>query len=152
VQWLAGRGRIAPSSPLFATNPFGIRRVIALGSISDLRTRQDHQKRICGVDVVKLTGMPSAARADVYEDTSPAELIPNGSHTVLINGALDSVSPPDTAADFAKRAIQAGDWVETQVLPQASHYDEVASASAAWPLILRAIRMALDWTPPPAKR
>jgi acetyl esterase/lipase len=144
VQWLAGRVRIAPSSSLFATQPFRIRQVIALGSISDLRTRQDSQKRICGVDVVKLTGTISAARTDVYSDTSPAELVPNGSHTVLINGELDTVSPPDTAADFAKRAIQAGDSVETLVLPQASHYDEVASTSAAWARIFPMIRKALD--------
>jgi acetyl esterase/lipase len=144
VQWLAGRVRIAPSSPLFATQPFRIRQVIALGSISDLRTRQDGQTRICGVDVVKLTGRASGGRTDVYSDTSPAELVPNGSRTVLINGALDTVSPPDTAADFAKRAIQAGDSVETLVLPGASHYDEVASTSPAWALILPVIRKALD--------
>lgn len=152
VQWLAGRGRIAPTSPLFAAQPFRIREVIALGSISDLRTRQDSQMRICGVDIVKLTGTARGARANVYADTSPAELLPNGSHTVLINGALDTESPPASAVDFAKLAQQAGDSVETLVLPLASHYDEVASASPAWPLILRVIHKALDWTPPSAKR
>ena len=152
VQWLAGRHRIARSSPLFAAEPSRIREVIALGSISDLRTRQDGQMRICGVDVVKLTGTANRTRANVYADTSPADLVPNGSHTVLINGALDTVSPPDTAADFAKLAKQAGDRVDTVILPQASHYDEVASASPAWPLILRVICKALDWTPPAAER
>jgi acetyl esterase/lipase len=144
VQWLAGRARIAPSSPLSAAQPLRIPEVIALGSISDLRTRQDSQMRICGIDVVKLTGTAHGARANVYADTSPAELLPNGSHTVLINGALDTESPPATAVDFAKLAQQAGDSVETLVLPLASHYDEVASASPAWPLILRVIRKALD--------
>ena len=152
VQWLAGRARIPPSSPLFAAQPLRIPEVIALGSISDLRTRQDSQKRICGVDIVKLTGTAHGVRANVYADTNPAELLPNGSHTVLINGALDTVSPPATAADFARLAQSAGDSVETLVLPLASHYDEVASASPAWPLILRVIRKALDWTPPASKR
>ena len=152
VQWLAARARIAPPSPLFEAQALRIPVVIALGSFSDLRTRQDSQKRICGVDIVKLTGTAHGARANVYADTSPAELLPSGSHTVLINGALDTVSPPDTAADFAKLARQAGDSVETLVLPLASHYDEVASASPAWPLILRVIRKALDWTPPAAER
>jgi acetyl esterase/lipase len=152
VQWLAGRARIAPSSPLFAAQPLRISEVVALGSISDLRTRQDSQMRICGVDIVKLTGTAHGIRANAYADTSPAELLPNGSHTVLINGALDAESPPATAVDFAKLALQAGDCVETLVLPLASHYDVVASASPAWPLILRVIHKALDWTPPAAKR
>lgn len=152
VQWLAGRARIAPTSPLYAGQPFRVRQVIALGSISDLRSRQDHEGRICGIDALKLTGHSSPARPDVYSDTSPAALLPNGSHTVLINGALDSVSPPSTAADFAKLATRAGDSAETLVLPQASHYDEVASTSAAWALILPVIRRALDFTSPVAKR
>jgi acetyl esterase/lipase len=152
VQWLAGRVRVAPSSPLFVARPFRIRQVIALGSISDLRARQDSEMKICGIEVAKLTGTARGARTDVYADTSPAELIPNGSHTVLINGALDTVSPPETAVNFAKRALHAGDSVETLVLPQASHYDEVASASPAWILVLPVIRQALDWTPPDANR
>jgi len=148
VQWLAGRGRLPPSSPLYDPHPFQVSEIIALGSIGDLRNRAAGFKQFCGIDVEQLTGRPTAARPDVYADTSPAELVPNGSHTVLINGALDAVSPPQTAVDYAARVRKSGDKVETLVLPQASHFDEVSAASPAWALILPVIRRALGTSAP----
>jgi len=149
AQWLAGRRVLPKSSPLYRAHAFAVKQVIALGSFGDLRNRASSLKSTCGVDAAQLTGLPSAARPDVYSDTSPAELMPNGSTTVLINGALDTISPPHTAADYAARALQAGDTVSTLVLPQASHYDEVAASSAAWTLILPVIRQALGVVPRP---
>jgi len=63
---------------------------------------------VCGINVIRLTGPASPERPDIFSDTSPAELHPNGSHTVLINGALDSVSPPETALDYAMRVKASG--------------------------------------------
>ena len=143
VQWLAGRGLLPPSSPLYQAHPFKVREIIALGSIGDLRDRAGSLKSTCGVEAAQLTGPPSGTRPDVYADTSPAELMPNGSHTVLINGALDTISTPQTAADYAARARKAGDAVEVLLLPQASHFDEVAASSPAWALILPVIQRAL---------
>ena len=85
----------------------------------------------------------SAARPDIYSDTSPAELLPSGSHTVLVNGALDSVSPPDTAFAYAARAQRLNDPVETVILPNASHYDEVSAQSPAFTRILPLIQKSL---------
>jgi hypothetical protein len=143
VQWLAGRTVLPPSSPLHQAHPFPIKHVIALGSLGDLRAGASSLKSTCGVEPVQLTGIPSDGRPDVYSDTSPAELMPNGSTTVLINGALDTISPPQTAAAYAARALQAGDKISTLVLPQASHFDEVAASSPAWAIILPVIRSAL---------
>jgi acetyl esterase/lipase len=143
VQWLASRARLPPSSPLYKPDPFPVREVIALGSIGDLRNRVDGRGQVCGIDVMQLTGKPSAARPDIYSDTSPAEMLPNRSHTVLINGALDTVSPPDTAFAYASRAQTANDAVETLILPNASHYDEVSAESPAFTLILPVIRKSL---------
>jgi acetyl esterase/lipase len=148
VQWLAGRGRLPASSPLYAAHPFPVRQVIALGSIGDLRNRTANLKQVCGVDIEQLAGRPTAGRPDIYADTSPAELVPNGSHTVLINGALDSVSPPQMALDYAARVRKAGDTVETLVLPHASHFDEVSASSPAWALILPVIQKALAMDAP----
>jgi acetyl esterase/lipase len=142
AQWLAGRGRLPEASPLFRRDPPRIREVIALGAISDLRAFTE-RKTGCGPDTPRLTGLPSATRPDVFADTDPAALLPSGAHTVLVNGELDRLLPPTTAAAFAERARQAGDQVETLVLPQASHFDEVSVSSPAWPLVQAAIRRAL---------
>ena len=143
VQWLAGRARIPASSPLYRPDPFTLREVIALGSIGDLRNRVDERGQVCGIDVTQLTGKPSAPRPDIYSDTSPAELMPNGSHTVLVNGALDTVSPPETAFAYAARAQAAKDSIETLILPNASHYDEMSADSPAFAQILPVIRKSL---------
>lgn len=143
VQWIAGRSRIAPSSPLFHPNPLPVREIISLGGLADLRNEKDLIKASCGRDTAELAGTPSASRPDVFSDTNAAELVPNGSRTVLITGELDTISPPRAAHDYAARARKAGDRAEVLILPGASHYDEIAASSASWKLVLPVIRDAL---------
>ncbi len=143
VQWIAGRARIAPSSPLFQAGALPVRHIISLGGLADLRHEQALIKTSCGRDLEQLAGVPSAARPDVFSDTNAAELMPNGSSTVLITGALDTISPPRAAYDYAARAQAAGDQARVIILPQASHYDEIAASSPAWKLILPVVEQAL---------
>ena len=143
VQWLAGRGRIAPSSPLHQAAPLAVRHILSLGGLADLRHEKDLIKNSCGRDTVQLAGLPSATRPDVFSDTNAAELIPNGSRTLLVTGELDSVSPPRAAHDYAARARAAGDHAEVHILPGAGHYDEIAATAPAWKRILPLIERAL---------
>jgi acetyl esterase/lipase len=160
VQWIAGRGRLPAASPLYQRDFLPIHQIVSLGGLADLRHEKDLIRRSCDRDVVDLTGQPSPGRTDVYADTDAAGLMPNGSTTVLINGEFDRVSPPQTAAAYAALARQAGDRADTLVLPDASHYDEVAATSPSWRLVLPVIQKALglqtaagaapdDQNPPP---
>ena len=143
VQWMAGREKIAASSPLFQAKPLPVRTVISLGGLADLRNEQPLIKSSCERDIVQLTGAPSTQRPDVFSDTNAAALIPNGSHTLLITGALDTISPPRAAYAYAARAQAAGDQADVFILPNASHYDEIAASSPAWQMILPLIERAL---------
>jgi acetyl esterase/lipase len=143
VQWLAARPRIPTTSPLYQAHPVPVRHVVSLGGLADLRREAALLKTSCERDIVELAGTPSAARPDVFSDTNAGDLMPNGSRTILITGELDTVSPPRVAHDFAARARAAGDAAEVVILPGASHYDEVAATSGAWPRVLRAIEGAL---------
>ncbi|MDB5949715.1 MAG: alpha/beta hydrolase [Massilia sp.] len=143
VQWIAGRERIPASSPLFRVDPLPVRQIISLGGLADLRNERALIAASCGRNTVELAGSPSVARPDVFADTNAAELMPNGSHTVLITGELDTVSPPRAAHDYAARARAAGDTASVIILPGASHYDEVAAGSPSFKLVLPAIRRAL---------
>ena len=143
VQWIAGRERIAASSPLFTAHPLPVRQIISLGGLADLRHERALIAASCGRNTVELAGAPSAGRPDVFADTNAAELMPNGSHTVLINGELDTMSPPRAAHAYAARARAAGDSASVIILPGASHYDEVAASSPSFKLVLPAIRRAL---------
>ncbi|WP_229505344.1 alpha/beta hydrolase family protein [Massilia mucilaginosa] len=143
VQWIAGRSRIPASSPLFQPGALPVRTVISLGGLADLRREQALIKTSCERDMVQLAGTPSASRPDIYADTNAADLMPNGSRTVLVTGELDTISPPRVAHDYAARAIAAGDHAEVLILPGASHYDEIAASSPSWKLILPVIENAL---------
>lgn len=147
VQWIAGRAKIAAASPLFHPHPLPVSEIISLGGLADLRKERDLIKSSCGRDIAQLAGTPSAARPDIYSDTSAAELLPNGSRTLLITGEHDTISPPRAAHAYAARAQAAGDEAEVLILPGASHYDEVAATSPAWALVLAAIRAALALPP-----
>ena len=143
VQWAAGRSLIPSTSPLYRPQPLVLHHVVSLGGINDLRAWTG----VCGFEVSKLTGSPGAVRADVFRDTNPADLIPNGSHTVLITGELDQQVPQETAFKFAAKAKAAGDSAEVIVLPGASHFDEAAATSASWKTTLAVIKNQLDMTP-----
>ena len=143
VQWLAARPRIPTSSPLYRKDVVPVRQVVSLGGLADLRREAALLKSSCDREIVELAGTPSAARPDVFADTNAGDLMPNGSHTILITGELDTVSPPRAAHDFAARARAAGDSADVVILPGASHYDEVAATSASWPRVLHAIEAAL---------
>jgi acetyl esterase/lipase len=143
VQWMAGRARIPATSPLHPGGTLQVRRVVSLGGLADLRQEAALIASSCERTTAQLAGSPSAARPDVFSDTNAAELMPNGSRTILVTGELDKVSPPRVAHAYAQRARAAGDAAETVILPGASHYDEVAASSASWPLVLQAIESSL---------
>ena len=79
----------------------------------------------------------------MFSDTNAGDLMPNGSHTVLITGELDTFSPPRVAHDLRRARPRRRRRAEVVILPGASHYDEVAPASPAFGPILPAIRAAL---------
>jgi len=141
--WLAGRQRLPSPSPRRQPNPLPVRQVIALGGDGDLKAWAGRLKTVCGTDIAKLTGAPSAARPNVYADTSPAELIPNGGTSVFINGALDIVATPEESAEYAAKLRQNGAVATAIVVPSASHFDEPAVGSRAWPVVLAAILSAV---------
>lgn len=144
VQWIAGRARIPAGSPLYHPDGLKVDRIVSLGGLADLRHEAALIKSSCDRDIAQLAGTPSPQRPDVLVDTNAADLMPNGSRTWLVTGALDTISPPRVAHDYAMRAKAAGDAAEVVILPDASHYDEVAATSPAWPHVLRVIEQALD--------
>ena len=142
--WLAGRQNLPMSSPLFEAVSLPIRKVVALGGFGDFRVANSTTMRArCGVDARQITGSPTAARPNVYTDTNPFDLTPNGAETVFINGDHDEIVTPRESAEYAARARQRGDVATTIVLPRASHFDEVAVTSPSWPRVEGAIVKAL---------
>lgn len=143
AQWAGARAQLPRSSPLYVADPLPVPVVLSLGGLADLRNEQALIKSSCDRDMAQLVGVASAARPDIFSDTSPAELLPAGVRTVLIHGEHDTIAPLRVGQDYARRAQAAGDAAEVLVLPGGSHYDEVAASSPSWPLIEAQVRKAL---------
>lgn len=143
AQWAVSRHKLPQGSPARVADPLRIPAVVSLGGLADLRNGAALIRASCDRETAQLAGTPSADRPDVFADTSPADMLPAGIHTVLIHGEHDIVAPPAVGEDYARRARAAGDTAEVIVLPGAGHYDEVAASSPAWPIVNRAIRKAL---------
>jgi len=142
--WLAGAGRLPQSSVLHQQHPLALKHVISLGSGGDMRPLSAHGRTACGFELSQLTGPPDVTRPDVYADTTASALLPNGSRTLLITGEFDSYCPPSQLAQYAAVVRRAGDAVDTLIVPNASHYDEVATTSPAWRAVSDAIHRALE--------
>ena len=143
VQWIAGRDKLPKTSPLYRDKYLPINNIVSLGGLADLRHEKDLIKSSCERDIAQLAGSASTERPDIYSDTNAADLMPNGSRTVLATGELDTISPPRVAHDYAAKAKLAGDHAEVLILPGASHYDEIAATSNAWRMILPVIKQML---------
>jgi acetyl esterase/lipase len=143
AQWAGSRAKLPRTSPLYVADPLPVPVVISLGGLADLRNEQALIKTSCDRDMTQLAGVASAARPDIFSDTSPAELLPAGVRTVLIHGEHDTISPLRVGQDYARRAQAAGDAAEVLVLPGGSHYDEVAATSPSWTIVSAQIRKAL---------
>lgn len=127
--WTAAQHRIAADSPLHTDHPIAIAAVVNIAGIPNLKT---DTHTACGADVIgQLTGRPTAARPDIYADTSPTALLPLGVPQVVIHGVDDDTVAPSIGEAYAKAARAAGDQVVVKT-PPGDHVDEIAPGQAAW--------------------
>ena len=143
--WAASRARIPSASPLHTANPLPIAAAISLGGIGDLQGQGKVFGQPCGEDTLDRL-LDTAHRARPYADTSPAELLPSGAKTVMVQGVFDTVMPPYTGQAYVERARAAGDAAEIVVIPDAGHFDLVAPTTAAWKAV--AAIVASEVSPP----
>lgn len=143
AQWAVSRHKLPQWSPAWAPQPLKINTVISLGGLADLRNEAALIRTSCDCESAFIAGKPSEQRPDIFADTSPAEMLPAGVHTVLIHGELDTISPTVTGENYARRAKAAGDTAEVLVLPGGSHFDEVSADSKSWLIIRGQIHKAL---------
>jgi acetyl esterase/lipase len=140
--WLAGRGKIARTSPLYTRSPLKIAHAISLGGLPDLEATAASPDNGCGVEVVgKLVGAPGS-RPDVYADTSVPRLLPIGVTQDLVNGQEDKIIPLRMGTDYVAAARAKGDSAELHIVEQTGHVELVAPETAAWATTKRLIRAA----------
>jgi acetyl esterase/lipase len=140
--WLAARGKIARTSPLYTRTPLKIGHAISLGGLPDLEATAASPDNGCGVEVVgKLIGAPGS-RPDVYADTSVPRLLPLGVTQDLVNGQDDTIIPLRMGTDYVAAARAKGDRAALHVVAQTGHVELISPETAAWATTKRLIRAA----------
>ena len=133
ILWLAARGKLPASSPLYAKDPLPIAATVSQGGLPDLQADRAMTDAGCGqAPVDRMTGAAQGRSGDVYADTSPAELLPLGISQLMIQGELDPVSPPFVGAGFQTKARAKGEKVRVIVIPGAGHAELIAPTTKAW--------------------
>lgn len=117
--WLASRQQIPTASALYLPSPQLIRGVITLGGIADLTAST------CGsapMGIINGGGLSSEQLAFRLRESSPLQMLPSGTPSVLISGAQDTIVPADISAGYAEAATALGDESEHLVLDGADHF------------------------------
>ncbi|MEX0663086.1 MAG: alpha/beta hydrolase [Balneolaceae bacterium] len=130
--WLTARKNISPESPLYSENPLQINRVISLAGINDLERYVQYGSSPCGDRTVeKLVDLESRGE-EAYLDTSPNKLLPLHADHFEVVAAFDSPVPPFFGRHFVQSAKNSGNNTKLILLPDAGHFEMIATWSDEW--------------------
>lgn len=136
--WLASRQKLAQAEPFAATPALGIRGVVSLAGITDLRDYALGDGS-CNAAVEPLLGGTAEAVPARYAVASPIEQAPFGVPLRLLHGRLDSIVPLEQSERFAARAQAGGDVVLVEAIDGAGHFDLIAPFAPAWVTVESAV-------------
>ena len=146
VMWLASRDRLRADSPLRVSSPLPISAVLALAPATDFGDLQ--AKGVCGGVMDKLMGGSPESFPERYRDVSPALLAPIRVPQVLVVGGQDRNWGPGGKAYYASAVAARDSLVRIVEVPEAGHFDVVAPTTAAWPVVMHALRDSFGRRPP----
>jgi acetyl esterase/lipase len=132
--WAAARRRLPKASPLYRDNPLSIKAVVSLAGIGDLSAYRAQGPPACGGPRVIdfLDGAPSRGPWDVFNDTSPAEMLPIGVPQAIVSGELDPIVPAAFGLAYAAKAKAASDPVQEITITGAGHFELIDPQSSAF--------------------
>jgi acetyl esterase/lipase len=148
--WSAGRHRLNPDSPWYRSSGGAgaadgvseaeIAAVVALAPVSDLAAcyRAGLDDDAAG----ELLGGGPGEQPSRYAVTDPARLVPLGVPVHIVHGTDDDRVPFAMSRSFAELGRAAGYSVTLDALAGGGHFDVIDPLSAAWPVVLAALRAA----------
>jgi acetyl esterase/lipase len=141
--WASARGKLPASSRLWTVDPFVPPDVISLAGIGDIKTSA---ALICGSAVAERLRAPlnPESQLDPYAEVSPVALPPPDSKITMISAILDRLVPPYLAYDYARAmALKGKPSIGLVNVPNAGHFDLVATGTHAWRIVRGHIEAAL---------
>lgn len=150
--WVAARGRVDATSPLFTPQPLPIAAVVGVAAVPDLAYAS--RQGLCNKAVDTLVDLSRRQRpeapAALWADVSPAALQPLGMRQVLMQGIYDGVVPPAHGYGFRANAAKLGEVVEIVNLDNAGHFELILPSTPAGRAVVEQIAGAVPPRPAPA--
>ena len=134
ASWGAARGRLPVGHPWRGADPLKVKAIVLVNGVADLEHNAALLPLACGTDMklAEVVGEKSAARPDVFADTSPNKWLPLGIRSVAIMGEYDPIVPPYVGLWWHKLASKAGDSVDLVTIKDAGHFDAVTPTEPEW--------------------
>lgn len=138
--WLAARHRFPPAAILHSADPLPITGVVSLAGPGDLRDFDSYGDAMCGEGTIpRLLGGSYQEVTDRWREASPSSWLPLGVPQVMIAGEFDRIMPKRNLERWQRMASEAGDRVEVEIIPGASHHEVMSPASVTWPAVRDAV-------------
>jgi acetyl esterase/lipase len=133
--WLAGRERIATTSPVYTANPLAVRGVVCLAGVIDLVKAV--AQGLCDDSLPLLMGGLPNDVLEHYQSASPKELLPLRVRQIHIVGDQD-IEILANVRSYVEAAQVAGDEVTLTIVPEAGHFELVVATTEAWTVVREA--------------
>ncbi len=137
--WLASRGQLAATSPLYQANPLPVSGVLGLAAITNLATYRIGPPGTCHAAVDELLGGSPTSVPQRYADASPAQRLPLGVPQVFVQGEEDDTVSLASVQSHVQAANQAGDSAWLLALPGAGHFDVAVNAPSSEAALVAAL-------------
>ncbi|SIQ54080.1 alpha/beta hydrolase family protein [Micromonospora avicenniae] len=121
-----------------ARAPEAVGGVLALAPVADLA--EAYRLDLDGGAVAELLGGGPSEVPDRYRAADPRTLVPMQSRTVIVHGEMDQQVPAMMSRDFVAAARTAGCDITHFELPECEHFGLIDPESAAWPVVVAALR------------
>lgn len=140
--WLAERGNLGQTSPLYSSDPVKLKGVVALSALTDIETTASRRPGM----LARMGVREGPDAKEFYAQVSPIELLPLRVPAWAIDEGTDLNGETGflawrnkTNETFVKQAKEKGDDIHSVLLERANHFDLIDPQGPAFDVLKRAI-------------
>ncbi len=137
--WTASRINLKSDSDLYTKNPLAISGVISLAGIANVTGNNS-----CNSLASEVIGLPIRSPNDNLtqrlQETSPLQMLPTRTNTILISGSADGIVPSSMGEEYSTKATELGDHSLHYVLPSLGHFDLIDASKTNWTLYQQSLQ------------
>lgn len=137
--WAASRENITSGNEIFTDYPLAIKGVISLAGVANVAASNS-----CYTFASNVIGLPITSQdnslASRLKITSPLQMLPTKTKTILISGSKDRIVPDYIGTEYSIRANELGDASLHYILQGLDHFDLIDPFKTNWSLYQQSLQ------------